>query len=631
MNYDDAAQQHQQQFYMQQRMRSQQHQRMMAANQPGGQQQPPQHSQQQMRQSFNMVHQPQQVMVRMQGMGGDDPNGQQQHYQHLNYRDLLQSLPPNVQNQIMSETNQERKKLLIHEAYRQQQLFEQQMQQQGVMGVRMPMNVVQSQRLPITQAGGAVYSGQQVVMQQPGHIQRIASQGSFGQSPGQPSQMYMPTTMGGQTVRGGAAMHPMPINQPYLQQQFQHQSQQQSAAHQLQRGQHIPVAPVISSQQHNQITPSNSVESNIGGFGIQSGKTSQQLIQHLDPGSHPSIKSEDQSPNPVVVDTLTGARLQNTLDHQLPRSAGTPLSVNSQQQQTEAEHPEYKRLLSELCKHKKDVKRLLERLNIDKPGEMKLKSSLTNVIQVMEGTRKGGLVTRDLLKKLLANVQTVKEQYDIARHFLVAARKLKAAQASGREMPKEPLFLDPWKDVRHLQIKIPEEVLAKKKKSEQPRKRGIEVKKEDVGEVPLKRGLLESMAESFSTPEKPAGEIYKIKCIDGSEFALNSKLSTALGKALQQGFIFDFDSNHLPISNKCPALYVKFSRKDDKKVQFQTVSSSSTTLFLLLPTNYPESQIKILTKSEGSTTMDIFLEKLDSNLVNTNSLDSVLSAWNSCF
>jgi len=58
----------------------------MAANQPGGQQQPPQHSQQQMRQSFNMVHQPQQVMVRMQGMGGDDPNGQQQHYQHLNYR-----------------------------------------------------------------------------------------------------------------------------------------------------------------------------------------------------------------------------------------------------------------------------------------------------------------------------------------------------------------------------------------------------------------------------------------------------------------------------------------------------------------------------------------------------------------
>ena len=70
------------------------------------------------------------------------------------------------------------------------------------------------------------------------------------------------------------------------------------------------MAPVISSQQHNQITPSNSVESNIGGFGIQSGKTSQQLIQHLDPGSHPSIKSEDQSPNPVVVDNLTGARLR---------------------------------------------------------------------------------------------------------------------------------------------------------------------------------------------------------------------------------------------------------------------------------------------------------------------------------
>lgn len=124
------------------------------------------------------------------------------------------------------------------------------------------------------------------------------------------------------------------------------------------------------------------------------------------------------------------------------------------------------------------------------------------------------LVTRDLLKKLLANVQTVKEQYDIARHFLVAARKLKAAQASGREMPKEPLFLDPWKDVRHLQIKIPEEVLAKKKKSEQPRKRGIDIKKENV-EVPVKRGLLESMAECISSlnyfvvlvPFRPLAEV----------------------------------------------------------------------------------------------------------------------------
>lgn len=77
----------------------------------------------------------------------------------------------------------------------------------------------------------------------------------------------------------------------------------------------------------------------------------------------------------------------------MPRSAGTPLSVNSQhqqQQQNESENPEYKSLLEDLRTYRTGVKRLLEHLNIDKPGEMKLKSSLINVIQVMEGTRKGG-------------------------------------------------------------------------------------------------------------------------------------------------------------------------------------------------------------------------------------------------
>jgi hypothetical protein len=36
--------------------------------------------------------------------------------------------------------------------------------------------------------------------------------------------MYMPNNQIGQTVRG-TAMHPMPINQPYFQQQFQQQTQ----------------------------------------------------------------------------------------------------------------------------------------------------------------------------------------------------------------------------------------------------------------------------------------------------------------------------------------------------------------------------------------------------------------------
>lgn len=184
------------------------------------------------------------------------------------------------------------------------------------------------------------------------------------------------------------------------------------------------------------------------------------------------------------------------------------------------------------------------------------------------------------MKKLLSNVQTVLEQYNIARHFLVAARKLKAAHFSGREMPKEPLFLDPWKEVRHLQIKVPDDILTKK--SEETKKRSLvgtcsNLKEEN--EPPLKRGLLESMAECnllnkyvtiFSAfTEKQTGSVYKIECIDGSELILNSILSMALGRAEQQGFKVDFDSEHVPISSNCPSLYARFYRSQEKKVYFK--------------------------------------------------------------
>jgi hypothetical protein len=61
-------------------------------------------------------------------------------------------------------------------------------------------------------------------------------------------------------------------------------------------------------------------------------------------------------------------------------SAANTLTANSNQLLSESENPEYKTLLERLRTYHADVKRLLDRLNLDYPGEMKLKSSLINVV-----------------------------------------------------------------------------------------------------------------------------------------------------------------------------------------------------------------------------------------------------------
>lgn len=58
-------------------------------------------------------------------------------------------------------------------------------------------------------------------------------------------------------------------------------------------------------------------------------------------------------------------------------------------------------------------------------------------------------VTKSLLQKLLSNVQTVLERYHISRHLFNTAKKLSSLHTA----TKEQFMLDPWKNVRHLQIK----------------------------------------------------------------------------------------------------------------------------------------------------------------------------------
>lgn len=470
MSYDDLQNQ---QFYMQQRMQSQPQGMSMPIAQQNQtpmslQQQPLRH------QAYGMMPQAHQQLVMRMPTLSEDQVGQ---YQQQQFRDYIQSLPPNVQNQINTERDPERRRQILQNIKHQHQIYEQQM------GIRNTITLP-SQRMPVPQAQGMIYAngGQQMVQQQPTStpIQRVSTQASFGQTSGQPqqiSQMYMSNQMG----QIKQPMQPMPITQSYVQQHFQQQSQIIQQQHpQLMNKQSVPTNNISAAIQQRNMTS----EIPLGSMATtQIRKTqSTQIIQQLS-GNHLPITEEN-------------LKSENASEQQ-PRSAETA-HLLSAQQHNETENPDYKLLLEQLRTYHTDVKRLLDRMILDNvEKEAKLRSSLINVIQVMEGTRKGPTVTRDLLRKLLANVQTVLCNKNIAKNLYNAAGNL--SKIPVRDYPaitrKESSFDDSWKNVRHLQIRVPEcvnELIEKNKLGRQEtilRKRHKTENSINEEQQPVKRSL----------------------------------------------------------------------------------------------------------------------------------------------
>uniref|UniRef100_A0A914HD04 Homeobox domain-containing protein n=1 Tax=Globodera rostochiensis TaxID=31243 RepID=A0A914HD04_GLORO len=117
---------------------------------------------------------------------------------------------------------------------------------------------------------------------------------------------------------------------------------------------------------------------------------------------------------------------------------GRPGSVQQQQSQqhVDTEEPEYKALLKQLCTYHADVKQLLGRL--EPAGvELKIKTSLVNVIHVMEGTLTSGPLQKKFLHKLLTDVQTVLKRYHISRHAAKKTEDGTEAVKEGTEAVKE--------------------------------------------------------------------------------------------------------------------------------------------------------------------------------------------------
>uniref|UniRef100_A0A914HUZ7 Mediator complex subunit 15 n=1 Tax=Globodera rostochiensis TaxID=31243 RepID=A0A914HUZ7_GLORO len=727
MNYGDPAQQQQQQYYVQ-RM-PQQTQRMAF---PSQQQQIQTSSagmisqQQQPRQAmvYPSPHQQQQTMMRMpqhmytQGMGAQQQRQQQQQQQ---FKNLLQNLPQNVQAQINAERDPERKTQLFHNAIqRQHQMYEQQQQQHmammgtgtnqpGSVGMR-PMTV---QRMPMVQTtnGGPILfatttTAQQSMSQQsvqtgtPVQFQRIPSQSSFvshSSSPtptganyqprpassGHPSQMFM----GNQHMTPAGAVQlraPMPVSHPQFVQQHQQMGQSQQQFHR----QFEPVPHMMSQSKQTD----NLIITTVSQYQTSPAESVSAASQsRMAPLTVVKTENAATSAAPSVtgsVRSVPGDVASFAESHPASVGAygmGRPGSVQQQQSQ------------QQLCTYHADVKRLLGRFELDTPSAMdlKIKPSLINLIQVMEGTPKGGPVKKDTLPKLLRNVQTVLERYHISRNLFNVAKKLTTLAQNGTTTVRgtapgtnEPVETDPWRNVRHLTITVPDSVLAileEEKGAEQRREwstgEGLRDKEKPTlligrkrrhqhedeegtaaaGEgSPAKKSLLERVAESFepANVEKEkielaaatgngtrkcandgAEELFRINCLDGTELVLSRAVSDALSKAVGMGFEVKTDAPDIdpPISRNAPSVQVRFvhlscaglpGREGGTATEADELAHKQS-LDVLVPVDFPYSPLEQFYphSPDPSLKMESFLERIDSGAVDMYSLDAVLSEW----
>ncbi|KAL3117085.1 hypothetical protein niasHT_007488 [Heterodera trifolii] len=647
----------------------------------------PHQQQQMMRMPAQHIYNTQQQQ--QQGMGTQQQQQQQQFKNFLQslppglQAQINAEKDPERKKQIIQVVHSQRQQ-------HQQQMFEQQQQHMAMMGAQggtvhnqpgpMAMRPMAAQRMPMVQTTNgttsiifATTTNAQPMPQQSQnvHFQRIPSQSSFVTHSSSPTPMgtannnYQPRVAsaashapqmfmagqqqqqmpgGGAQIRAVTTTAPGTVNQSQQFVQQQQQMGQQQFHRQQQQFEQMP-AHMAAQQQIKtdngmvnsyQIGTPTALSAGDSGAVSQNRMTTSTIVVKTESGLSAAMGS-------TSVRTPAGAIDGPPSADSYPPSVGTangmatgrPGSVHQQSgsaaSQVDTEEPEYKMLLKKLCKYHADVKRLLGRFELDTlPGvEMKIKASLVNVIQVMEGTRKGGPVTKNLLQKLLSNVQTVLERHHISRHLFSIAKKLStlapphngtSANGGGGTTPttapkEEPFETDPWRNVRHMAIKLPDAVLtiledekkgtAAEKQHKKADENGSETansesggkewtgrkrirqqneqKEDGKGEgPPAKKSLLERVAESFEAAQNPAlpsvenehslstsaseqqqkqpNRHFRISCLDGTELVLNRTISEELSKAIGMGFAVHTEGTDIepPISRNSPAIQIRF-------------------------------------------------------------------------
>ncbi|KAI1721075.1 hypothetical protein Ddc_07510 [Ditylenchus destructor] len=252
--------------------------------------------------------------------------------------------------------------------------------------------------------------------------------------------------------------------------------------------------------------------------------------------------------------------------------------------------PEYKETLERLKNYHEPVKRLYFRLKIDDPtGSVNktLVTSLERVIEIMEGQR---VVDMHLIEKLINNVRKALATHNPSRYLYDTLKKVTHLQQSSESThtvvaPIHNILPDPWHDVRHLQIKVPdhvrrlvenqeEENSAKENIAKNDRKRKLEHDAKDAPPEKKERNLLATLAASFSTdtplknesslePSSQNIQPVRVECFNGNWIRLNPKTSQEL---TQLPMSYKFDSDFKPISESCSHVQLLVASSKTKAV-----------------------------------------------------------------
>ncbi|KAI1729521.1 hypothetical protein DdX_01764 [Ditylenchus destructor] len=511
----------------------------------------------------------------------------------------------------------------------------------------------------------------------PMHMQRIPSQSAFGSGPDQqnsqqqqqPGLMSNIQTMGAQTqpsaqtnMQGNQQMSTPQSQTHQTHSLHQPASNQSSIGHPASQPQQQPMSvgphshhsqqgssPMPSQQQGG---PQSLQQASTGPLSVQQPRSHQQSLPAPGYMGSPAVQpGQVASTGPHSVGGPGSVRPNTPGSRPVPSVPPTSVPPPSIDQNA----PEYKEALERLKNYHEPVKRLYFRLKIDDPtGSVNktLVTSLERVIEIMEGQR---VVDMHLIEKLINNVRKALAAHNPSRYLYDTLKKISNMQQASESThtavtPMHNILPDPWHDVRHLQIKVPDHVRrlvesqgegnpAKENIIKNDRKRKSEHDAKDIPPEKKERNLLATLAASFSTdpsithtsakndnslePSSQNIQPVRVECFNGNWIRLNSKTSQELN---QLPMSYKFDSDFKPISESCSHVQLLVASSKTK-----AVNGSAPILRLLLPVDYPESPVQLYNGQgsncfEENALLEQFKLRLDLG-INLHSLMDVANAW----
>uniref|UniRef100_A0A914C7J8 Mediator complex subunit 15 n=1 Tax=Acrobeloides nanus TaxID=290746 RepID=A0A914C7J8_9BILA len=478
--------------------------------------------QQRMEQQRMMMQQQQQQQMRPQSMQYTiQQPGPHMSMSAPQINEFIKTLPREAQMNINNEKDKARKAYLVNEYYKRRQMEQQSMQTNQPQYQPNP----QVRMMPSGQMGGGqiMYMGQQPMPNQPQPIMT-------GQ---------MPIQRGQQPYTGQPMSGPM---------QPAHGQQQPSR---FPTGQQMPphMQPQPMPMQPTQAQPPPPVSATM---------PSAQLPQQSAVAAQPN----QNSPMPAAVSAApqyTGPATPSGRSVTSTGSAGTTKSS------IDVNAPEYRETLNSLKKYHPQCLRLLDRVRLD--GHIELEKTIQRIIEIMEGKRN---VERKLVEKLIRNIEVTLAKQSPMRGLTEFVKRLSHIPELGS---MHGILPDPWAEVRHLQIKVPDEML---NTIREKRKFGTDVY-ENCHSSPTKRAKFEERVLSERKISKNDGDPIQVQCLNGRVVSLSKSASDELKRA---GYRIDPDL--APISEHDPLVTILVDHSPNN--HFNPIQP----LRLLVPKDYPE-------------------------------------------